>query len=69
MSRNRDYYNAMLQGCHYKQMVEEACNGDLENNHFRKTLTVEDCNFSFEAAKMWTRHALGLISTKSGVIH
>lgn len=55
---NREYYNSLLEAVHYKQMIEESCNGDHHENHFRETLTVADCVVSFEAAKMWTRYAM-----------
>lgn len=43
MKKDRRYYDAMVKALYHEQIVEEACNGNIDDNHFRKTLSVEDC--------------------------
>lgn len=56
---SREYFNALLEACYFNQIIDEACNADMGfNNHFRRTLTLQDCVEAERHANMWARYAL-----------
>jgi hypothetical protein len=51
-------FNALCESFYYVQIIDEACNGDLGwNNHFRRSLTLEDCVHANGVAKVWKKYA------------
>lgn len=49
--------NMLMQSLYMLQLIEESCNGDFEENRFRKIMTVGDCIEAQNHAKIWERAA------------